>query len=195
MNNVEAAVPREMLHVYSLVERASKFSLLPDCNSPSRGEYIQACRSLVSQSEAADIHALRWFEANPSFSPEHAALKALLENRNLGGGRSTKALKTSNLEALDFLWCSHELEGVFRCAILMRFSEVPEALSRLISNCEGPHVVQGGNEAFRGVAAKARSVATAGHIALLFRPGEIEVFAPGRLLAQVFALACASCRG
>lgn len=191
-------VPREIAHVYAAVERAKKFSVLPrPFTARTRSgmdEYVDACTGLLRASSEASVHALEWFHDNPRFSENHAALEAslshVLETRAAYGGVLPRDAPKQDIE---LLWSRHGLEGILRCAVLLRFEAVPATIGTLFSVCSGPYAVQGANQAYRSVAAIAKKAASRGEVALLFRADEVEIFASPSDLAALFVKAYQEC--
>lgn len=187
-------VPREMSHVFALVEKARRFSIFPGEGAEETAAFDNACIALADQAERRKVVALAWFHDNPRYQQAHVALEtglqAVLTNVVRG---SADFRKDADLGAAGFIWRQQGLEGIFRCAVLLTFKQCPEALVDLFSSSTGPHVVQGANEAFRSAIAKARAMAREGRIVLLLRRDEVEVFA-GEELPSLFGMACAVCR-
>lgn len=194
---MNSGIPREVSHVYTGVEKAKKFSVLPrPFAAQARNgmdKYVDACMELLRASSAATIHSVKWFRDNPRFSEAHAALDKklgrLLDVRRAGVGVLPRGASRQDIE---WLWSRNGLEGIFRCAVLLRFETVPET-SALFSVCSGPHVVQGANQAYRSVTAIARKIASHDEVAFLFRSDEIEIFASSDHLETLFVEAYREC--
>ncbi len=192
--NPTANVPKEMLHIYQMVEKAGRFSVLAEGAGFQPAGYDSLCEALFQESAESRVVALRWFHDNPRYAERHKALEAELqvelEGFKNGGGRIRLS---PNLEHIRFIWRQAELEGIFRCGILLSFNEAPAALNALFESTSGPHVVQGANDAFRSATARARALSRKGQTVLLVRRGEVEVFADSGL-PELFSRACSICR-
>jgi hypothetical protein len=192
---MQGIVPNEVRHLFDMVERAGRFSLLPaifdgGADGASFANYVAKCNVLLSTARQASLVGTRWFHDNPKWTPDHELME-----QQLVAAFPKKAVP-STLSLPDFFWTRRGLTGIFRGGVLMEFDELPDALQALEAVSSGPHVVQGANEAFRSASARAKQFAASGEgrVAVLVRGDEIEVFASGQTMQVAFANAYQECK-
>lgn len=184
-------VPYEVSHIYALASAAGRFSVFISRSSKSVPDYVKACNLLLGESRTASVHGMRWFHENPNFTAHHAILEECLSTCLRRQGREIQVVGGGEycIEGPNVLWRQHELEGIFRCGVLLCFDSLPTALAQLLASTSSPHVVQGANEAFKAAMAKAKRMTKEGRFSLLVRPGEVELYGPESALRQAFNMA------
>jgi hypothetical protein len=190
MNELEP-IPHQVSHIYALVSAGKRFSAFIPTSPEGQARYLAACELLLPEAQEASVHGLRWFRENPKFSEHHAALEDRVERCLQRRGREILLVRESECDAgRQIVWRQDRLEGLFRCGVVMVFAAMPAGLEGLLSSMDGPHVVQGANEALRPAMAKAKRLIGEGKVSLLFRGGEVEIYAPEPELRRAFNMAC-----